>query len=96
MRCSSNELSQIAGGSFWKDVVDFIEEQETDILNELARTSWNHSDGSLEMDLNTRLMHDENLRGALRFISIMKELPSYLSQKLEAEREDEKQGKEEE
>ena len=87
MRCSAAQIEDIATGSFWKDVLDFLDEEEHNIISELSKSSWNHSTGEQELDFNTRLMHDENLRGALRLLGIVKRLPEYLAAQAEEEQE---------
>ncbi|MEF8799063.1 MAG: hypothetical protein V5A79_06590 [Candidatus Bipolaricaulota bacterium] len=94
MRCSPGHVEEVSTSSFWKDVIDFIESEKDRIKSELERTSWNHSTGELDMDFHTRLMHDENLRGAIRALDIAKQAPEYLIAQAEEEAQ-ERENKEE-
>jgi len=94
MRSSVSNIEDSEKSLFWLDVLDELEAQQTQIVDELARTSWNHHTGELELDLHTRLMHDENLRGALRMLNVIKTLPEQLKNMIEEE--NQKRRKEEE
>ena len=49
-----------------------LEAHEEQILNELARPSWDHDSGELAYSQDGRIMQDESLRGALRMLNVVK------------------------
>lgn len=88
MRCSAGHIEEMKSSPFWNDVLDFVQEQKNQITGELSRTSWNHNTGELELDFNTRLMHDENLRGAYRQLEVLESITEYLKDQAEVEEEE--------
>lgn len=96
MRCSAGHIEEMKTSPFWNDILDFIQEQKSQLMNELCRTSWNHAAGELEMDFQTRLMHDENLRGAFRQLEILENATEYLISQAEVEAEEREKGQKEE
>lgn len=96
MRCTASQFEEMKNSPFWLDVLDFIQEQKQQLAIELCRTSWNHSSGELDMDFNTRLMHDENLRGAVRQLEILENATEYLRDLAEVEQEERQKDQKEE
>lgn len=72
MRCSPGQVEEFFKSSMWQDVLDELKVHEEQILQELARPSWDHDSGELAYSSDGRIMQDESLRGALRMLNVVK------------------------
>lgn len=73
--------------AIWGDFVGELDVWIGNILNELAKTSFDHESGKMEFTQDQRVLYDEMLRGCLLALERVKQLPYVIIEHSQASRE---------
>lgn len=92
MQISPDTLEDFFESLVWKSIIKELESWENAILHELAAPTFDVQSGKMTFSKGDRAVFDEGLRGSLRAIGYMRNLPQMMIESLEQKEQQDESG----